>query len=97
MRLLTYQTDDGFKLGAKTERGVLDVAAAAAAAGVPRSITPEAVYGRGAAVLERLRALVDSATDPALYLDEGDLDLWTSRAQPRQGPLRRLELSQARG
>ncbi len=73
MRLLTYQTDDGFKLGVKTERGVLDVAAAAAAAGVPRSITPDAVYGRGNAALERLRVLVASAADPAPYLNESDL------------------------
>ena len=34
MRLLTYQSDDGFQLGVVTERGVLDVAAAARAAGV---------------------------------------------------------------
>ena len=73
MRLTTYRTDDGNQLGIVTERGVLDVAAAAAMAGVPRSITPDAVYGRGNAVLERLRALAESVTDPALYLNEGDL------------------------
>ena len=73
MRLITFQTSDGNKLGIVTERGVLDVAAAAAAAGVPRAITPDAVYGRGNAVLERLRALAESATDAALYLNESDL------------------------
>ena len=72
MKLLTYQSDDGFKLGIKEARGILDVSAAAAA-GVPRSITPDAVYGRGNAVLQRLRALVESATDAALYLNEADL------------------------
>jgi len=73
MRLTTYQTDSGIQLGIVTERGVLDVAAAAAAAGVPRAITPDAVYGRGKAVLERLCALVESATDASLYLNESDL------------------------
>ncbi len=73
MRLTTYQTGDGNQLGIVTERGILDVAAAAAAAGVQRSITPDAVYGRGNAVLGRLRMLAESATDAALYLNEADL------------------------
>ena len=34
MILTTYQTDDGIKLGIKTKRGILDVAAAVAATGV---------------------------------------------------------------
>ena len=82
MRLLTYQTDDGLKLGIKTGRGILDVSAAAVAAGVKRSITPEAVYGRGNAVLERLRALVESATDAALYLSEDDLTIGPAVPNP---------------
>ena len=82
MKLLTYQTDDGFKLGIKTARGILDVSAAAAAAGVPRSITADAVYGRGNAVLERLRALVESATDAALYLSEDDLTIGPAVPNP---------------
>ena len=82
MRLLTYQTDDGLQLGIVTERGVLDVAAAAAAAGVPRSITPDAVYGRGNAVLERLRVLVESATDSALYSSEDDLTIGPAVPNP---------------
>lgn len=73
MRLTTYQTDSSIQLGIVTERGVLDVAAAAAAAGVPRAITPDAVYGRGNAVLGRLRALAEGADDPALYRNESDL------------------------
>ncbi len=73
MKLTTYQSDDGYKLGIVTERGVLDVAAAAQAAGVTRAITPDAVYGRGLPLLERLRALMETATDAALYLNEADL------------------------
>ena len=73
MKLLTYQSSDGMQLGVVTERGVLDVAAAAQAAGVPRAITPDAVYRRGLPVLERLRALVESSTDAALFLNEADL------------------------
>lgn len=73
MKLTTFQTSGGNQLGIVTERGVLDVAAAAAAAGVKRPITPDAVYGRGNAVLERLRALTESTTDAALYLNENDL------------------------
>ena len=73
MKLITYQSDDGLQLGVVTARGVLDVAAAARAAGVPRAITPDAVYGRGLPVLERLRALVESSTDAALYHNESDL------------------------
>ena len=82
MKLLTYQTDDGLKLGVMTARGVLNVAAAAAAAGVPRSITPDAVYGRGNAVLERLRMLVESATDAALYISEDDLTIGPAVPNP---------------
>ena len=82
MKLLTYQTDDGLKLGIKEARGILDVSAAAAAASVPRAITPDAVYGRGNAVLERLRALVESATDAALYLSEDELTIGPAVPNP---------------
>ena len=73
MILTTFQSDDGVRLGIKTERGILDVAAAARAAGVTRAITPDAVYRRGNAVLERLRALVEGVDDAAFYLDEAGL------------------------
>ena len=73
MILTTYQSEDGVRIGIKTERGILDVAAAARAAGVTRAITPDAVYRRGLPVLERLRALVESSTDETLYLDEAEL------------------------
>ena len=73
MKLITYQSGEGIQLGVVTARGVLDLAAAAQAAGVPRAITPDAVYRRGLPVLERLRALVESSADAALFLNEADL------------------------
>ena len=73
MKLLTFQSSDGPQLGVVTARGVLDVAAASQAAGVTRAITPETVYRRGLPVLERLRALVETSADPALYHNESDL------------------------
>ena len=85
MRLLTYHSDDGLKLGIKTARGVLDVAAAAAAAGAKRSITPDAVYGRGNAVLSRLNQLAAATDDPACYLNE--VELTVGPAVPNPGKI----------
>ena len=82
MKLLTYQSDDGFKLGVKTARGILDVSAAAAAAGVKRDISPEAVYGRGNAVLSRMAELAAAADDPALFHNEDDLILGPAVPSP---------------
>ena len=82
MRLLTYQSDDGIKLGISTGRGILDVASAAAAAGAKRAITPDAVYGRGNAVLPRLDQLVAATDDPALYHNEDDLTLGPAVPNP---------------
>ncbi|MCY3979738.1 MAG: fumarylacetoacetate hydrolase family protein [Chloroflexi bacterium] len=82
MRLLTYQSDDGLKLGIKTGRGILDVAAAAAAAGVKRSIRPDAVYARGNAVLSRLGELAAAADDPAHLHNEDGLTLGPAVPNP---------------
>ena len=82
MKLLTYQTDDGLKLGIVTERGILDVAAAAAAAGAKRPITPDAVYGRGNAVLPRLDQLAAATNDPAHFHNEDDLTLGPAVPNP---------------
>ena len=82
MKLLTYQSDDGLKLGIKTERGILDVAAAAAAAGAKRAITPDAVYGRGNAVLSRLNELATATDDPAHFHNEDDLTLGPAVPNP---------------
>ncbi len=81
MRLLTYQSDDGLKLGIKTGRGILDVAAAAAA-GVKRPIRPDAVYARGNAVLSRLGELAAAADDPAHLHNEDDLTLGPAVPNP---------------
>ncbi len=82
MKLLTYQTDEGFKLGIKTARGILDVSAAAAAAGVKRNIRPESVYGRGNAVISRMGELAAAADDPALFHNEDDLTLGPAVPSP---------------
>ncbi|MCY3797075.1 MAG: fumarylacetoacetate hydrolase family protein [Chloroflexi bacterium] len=81
MRLLTYQSDDGLKLGIKTGRGILDVAAAAAA-GVKRPIRPDAVYARGNAVLSRLGELAAATDDPAHLHNEDDLILGPAVPNP---------------
>ena len=73
MKLSTYMTDSGAQLGIVTERGVLDVAAAARAQGIQREISADAVYRRGLPLLPRLEALAAASTDPALYLNEADL------------------------
>lgn len=79
MILLTYQAPDGLALGVKTERGVLDVAAAQRALGpadVP--VTPAAVFAAGSAAIAGLTRLADTAVadgDAALFLDETTLTL----------------------
>ena len=73
MILTSYQTDDGVKLGIKTERGILDVAAAVAATGADCPSCADGVYGQGLAALPALEDLVSRAADGALYLSEADL------------------------
>lgn len=73
MKLLTYRSSDGNKLGVVTARGVLDVAAAVAATGVDCPASADAVYAQGSAALAGLAALVEAADDPALYHQESDL------------------------
>ena len=72
MILTTFQTDDGIKLGIKTERGILDVAAAVAATGVDCPASADGVYAQGNGALPILRALVDAAGEDH-YLDEAEL------------------------
>ena len=72
MILTTYQTEAGIKLGIKTGRGILDVAAAAESqADCPASA--DEVYALGNAALPALKALLEAARSDALYLDEADL------------------------
>ncbi|MCY3781243.1 MAG: fumarylacetoacetate hydrolase family protein [Chloroflexi bacterium] len=73
MILTTYQTDDGNKLGIKTGRGILDVAAAVAATGVACPSSAGEVYAQGNEALPALGALVGAADDATLYLDEAEL------------------------
>ena len=73
MILTTYYSDDGIRLGIKSERGILDVARAAAATGAACPVTPDAVYAQGLAALPALSDLLNQAEDSALYLDEADL------------------------
>ena len=73
MRLTCYQSDAGVKLGIVTERGVLDVSAAAQASGADCPAAPDDFYAQGLDALPALRALADAAHDDALYLDEADL------------------------
>lgn len=73
MILTTFQSDDGVKLGIKTDQGILDVAAAVAATGVDCPPSPDAVYGQGLSALPALADLLSKADDDALYLNEADL------------------------
>ncbi|MFD0959162.1 fumarylacetoacetate hydrolase family protein [Paenibacillus chungangensis] len=79
MKLLTYKVDGQNLLGVRTDRGVLDVAAAARqleVADVP-SIVDE-VIGQGEAALDVLSALVEKATGAnaaSLWLNEEELQL----------------------
>ncbi len=73
MILTSYHTDAGIKLGIKTGRGILDVAAAAAATGLKCPASPDEVYAQGNEALAALLALADAADDAALYLNEADL------------------------
>ncbi|MCY4071478.1 MAG: fumarylacetoacetate hydrolase family protein [Chloroflexi bacterium] len=73
MILTTFQSDDGVKLGIKSDQGILDVAAAVAATGVDCPASPDGVYGQGLPALPALADLLSKADDDALYLDEADL------------------------
>ena len=73
MRLTCYQSDAGVKLGVVTDRGLLDVAAAAQASGADCPASPDDFYAQGLAALPALQALANAAADDALYRDEADL------------------------
>ena len=70
MILTTFHSDAGPRLGIKTARGILDVAAAA---GSDSPRTPDEVYALGNAALAGLEALAAADHDASLYLDEADL------------------------
>lgn len=62
MKLLTYQTSDGLKLGVKTERGILDVQVASETLGIDElPVTPQAFIQAGLSALSPLGELVNQA------------------------------------
>ena len=73
MILTTFQSGDGVKLGIKTDRGILDVAAAVTSTGVECPSHADGVFGQGLAALPALANLLSKADDAALYLNEADL------------------------
>ena len=73
MILTTFQSGDGVKLGIKTDRGILDVAAAVTATGVECPSHADDIFGQGLAALPALADLLSKADDAALYLNEADL------------------------
>lgn len=80
MRLLTFQSTQGLRLGIKTEQGVIDVAAAHAALGESRQVadTIDALCTTGTAALPALSELVATAqqqTGAFWLLQEEDIQL----------------------
>lgn len=77
MKLLTFKQDQQFRLGIRSDKGVLDVAAAAqqlAAANIPATV--DEVIAQGEAAVNALRALEASAGEHAsLWLNEEELEL----------------------
>jgi 2-keto-4-pentenoate hydratase/2-oxohepta-3-ene-1,7-dioic acid hydratase in catechol pathway len=78
MKLLTFQSENGLKLGVKTERGILDVSQASVRLGgnrnVPKSM--EQVFEGGEKSLEALADLIsraDSADDSEIWKEEGSV------------------------
>ena len=67
MILTTYQSDDGIQLGIKTERGILDVAAAVAATGVDCPASADAAFSQGTSALPALAELLSQADDAGLF------------------------------
>ena len=78
MILLTYQTPKGLKLGIKTDRGVLDIAAALGHTDTP--VTPDALYRAGSVAVASLAARVDEA------LERGAAEWFHDESRLRLGP-----------
>ena len=79
MKLLTFKTRKGLKLGLKTEKGVIDVKKASKALKVDVPVTPEGCLALGLDALPALEALVAKAASKAdgakWLLDESALTL----------------------
>ncbi|MFT4041134.1 MAG: fumarylacetoacetate hydrolase family protein [Thermomicrobiales bacterium] len=87
MYLLTFKDGDALKLGVRTDKGVVDVAAAQAALGAGDAAAPEsidALLAGGAAAKSALAALVERADAASgdWLLDEASLTLGPSVPNP---------------
>ncbi|SDD31330.1 2-keto-4-pentenoate hydratase/2-oxohepta-3-ene-1,7-dioic acid hydratase (catechol pathway) [Paenibacillus sp. UNCCL117] len=87
MKLVTFEQAGAYKLGVKTDKGILDVAAAQAASGrqgVPTDVH-EVIEG-GAAAIAALQELVDRASENGGegWLDESKLQLGPCVTRPNK-------------
>lgn len=88
MRLTTYRDGSDLRLGVVTDRGVLDVAAAARALGIDTAPTPTAFFAAGKAALPGLHTVVQLAEGApaersrAWYQDESTLTYGPSVPEP---------------
>lgn len=90
MILLTFKHDGEYRLGVKTEEGILDVAAANRALNIPGlADTPERFFAAGQVTLPMLADFVERATDSetraAWLLDEDRLEI--GPCVPRPGKI----------
>ena len=69
MKLMTIKGPDGLRLGVKTDAGVVDVAAAAQAAGVSAPATVSAAIAGGAAATAQLAKLAAGASGAAVLAE----------------------------
>lgn len=63
MKLLTYRSGEGLKLGIRTDDGVVDVATAAAELGIDAPASLGEVFSGGDAAIASLKALIDALPD----------------------------------
>lgn len=88
MKLLTYQTDEGLKLGVKTERGILDVFKASRLFLTPIQefpLTIEQVVKQGEKIIQALTDLVcisNESEEEGLFLDEQEIDFGPCVPEP---------------
>lgn len=80
MILLTYQTPKGLKLGVKTDRGILDIAATVTPGHTDTPVTPDALYRVGSVAVAPLAARVDEA------LEHGAAEWFHDESRLRLGP-----------
>jgi 2-keto-4-pentenoate hydratase/2-oxohepta-3-ene-1,7-dioic acid hydratase in catechol pathway len=72
MIFLNIVTPEGYALGLKTDQGVLNLTALAAANG--QTLTPSSFYRKGSDGLDEVKSLVEQASEAA-YLDEASLEI----------------------